>query len=270
MNSTIGKIKIIFIDIDGTLCNTKKQVTEYTKSILGKAKDMGIYIVLCSGRSNESVCEESKNINASRYVISNNGAYVYNYVDDIEIFESVMNKEILQKMWNICEEEEKWELMIEVKERVYINKLTFRQGVCKYKEINNIKDILDQKVFQIVINIYENKGSNKIREILSNEEKIWAPNYGKGIVSDNFFDINNKNIDKGMGIKHLIKHLGIKKEEAIGFGDGINDCVMFRECGIGVAMGNAVDELKNIADYITLTNDEDGVAKFIEKYILHE
>lgn len=267
MNPKLDNIKMIFIDIDGTLYNSEKQVTEYTKNVLTKAKNKGIYVVLCSGRTNKDVCEISKDVNASKYVIASNGAFVYNYVDDVDIFESVMEKENLEKMWILCEKEKKWELIIESKEQAYINELMFRRRPERFVKINKIDDISNKKIFQMVINIEESGKYDKVKEILEKETKIWTPNYGKGTRTA-FFDINNKNIDKGIGIQHLIKDLGIKKEETIGFGDGVNDLAMFRECKIGVAMGNAEQELKNMADYITLKNDEDGVAKFIEKYIL--
>ena len=267
MNPKIDNIKMIFIDIDGTLYNTEKQVTEYTKNILNIVKDKGIYVVLCSGRSNKDVCEISKDVNASKYVISSNGALVYNYVDDLDIFESVMEKESLEKMWTLCENEKKWELIIESKEQVYINELMFRRRPERFIKIDKIDDISNKNIFQMVLNIEESEKGDKVKEILEKEEKIWAPNYGVGVTCA-FFDINNKNIDKGIGIKHLIENLGIKKEETIGFGDGVNDLAMFRECGIGVAMGNAEEKLKDMADYITQTNDEHGVAEFIEKYIL--
>lgn len=265
MNPKLDKIKMIFIDIDGTLYNTEKQVTEYTKNVLNKIKDKGINVVLCSGRSSSSVCKVSKNVNASKYLIANNGAFVYNYIDDIDIFASKIEKGILQKIWNLCKKE-KLELIIEAKYQEYINmnEIILRMELDKYIKIDKIDDIENKKIFQIVINIEKDSKYNNIKEIISNEEKIWTPNYGKGTKSF-FLDINNKNIDKGIGIRHLIKNLGIKKEETIGFGDGVNDLAMFRECGIGVAMENAKEELKNTADYITLTNDEDGVAKFIEK-----
>ncbi len=169
-------------------------------------------------------------------------------------------------MWTLCEREN-LELIIEAKYQEYINEMIFRVESDKYIKIDKIDDIENKKIYQIVINIERDSKYNNIKEIILNQEKIWSPNYGKGIKTF-FLDINNKDIDKGIGIQHLIKNLGIKKEETIGFGDGINDYAMFRECGTGVAMGNAKEELKNTADYITFTNDEDGVAKFIEEYIL--
>ncbi len=267
MTPELNKVKMVFLDIDGTLYNTKKQVTEYTKNILNKAKDEKKYIVLCSGRSNSSVCEISKDINASKYVIACNGSFVYNYENDIEIFENALKKETLENIWNICEKEDV-ELVLESKKITFGNAQVWKREPDKHIKINGIEDIKNKKIMQMVIDNVGMDKRQKIMELLLNDEDMALPNYGINRLGKFWFDINSKNIDKGVGIQHLINKLGIKKEETIGFGDGINDCAMFKACGTRVAMGNAKEELKNMADYITLTNDQNGVATFIEKHIL--
>lgn len=264
ISQKLNNIKMIFLDIDGTLYNSKKQLTEYTKKILNKVAEEGIYVVLCSGRQNSQVCELSKSIDISKYAISCNGAFVYNYEDDIDIAENVMKKESIEKIWSFCKEEN-IKLILEAKKDRYVN---FESDERKHIKIDGIEDILDKKIFQMVIDEIVIEKTEKVKELLISDDNIWTANYGPSYYGNYFFDINNKNIDKGIGIKELIKYLGIKKEETIGFGDGINDYAMIRECGIGIAMGNAEEELKRTADYVTLTNNEDGVAKFIEEYIL--
>ena len=83
-----------------------------------------------------------------------------------------------------------------------------------------------------------------------------------------FFEITNKAVDKGAGLSHLAQSLNIKQEEVIACGDESNDYSMIKYAGLGVAMGNAIDRVKAVANYITDTNDNDGVAKVIEKFIL--
>lgn len=268
MKKDLRNIKIVFLDIDGTLRNSKKEVTEYTKSTLTKLKQKGIYAVLCSGRQGFYMRKLSKDINASKYIIAYNGAAIYDYEDNIDIFESPMEKDTLERMWEFCEKED-LELVLTTKEEIYGNtKASTEQSSGKLKNINNIDDVSDKRIIQVIIEV-KTERSEEIKEILYNQEKAWIANHG---VSDigYFFDVNNKGMDKGIGIAKLIEYLGINKEEAICFGDGVNDYAMFRECGTRVAMGNAEEELKKEADYITLTNDEDGVAKFIEKYILNQ
>ena len=81
-------------------------------------------------------------------------------------------------------------------------------------------------------------------------------------------EVNAAGVNKGTGLVNLGKLLGISREEIMACGDGDNDTVMLREVGLGVAMANAEDQVKEVADYITLSNDEDGVAKAIEKFAL--
>lgn len=266
MNQKLNNIKIIFSDIDGTMCNSEKQVTEYTKNIINRINAKGINIVLCSGRTNLDMRELSKMINASKYVISCNGAFVYNYQDDVDIYKSAMKKESIENIWKFCKKEN-IELILESKKVRYTN---FKNHKKKYIEINDIEDISEESIFQVVMNNVETEKRKEIEKFLLRNEEIWSANHGINKSNKYYYDVNNKNIDKGIGIQQLINSLGIKKEETIGFGDGVNDYAMFRECGISVAMENAEKELKNVANYITLTNNEDGVAKFIEKYILEE
>ena len=83
-----------------------------------------------------------------------------------------------------------------------------------------------------------------------------------------FLEFLNKEVNKGVGVELLAKHLGIKREEVMTFGDAGNDLHMIEYAGLGVAMANAFDEVKEAANYITDTNENDGVAKAIEKFIL--
>lgn len=264
ISQKLNNIKMIFLDIDGTLYNSKKQVTEYTKNILNTVAKEGIYVVLCSGRQCLEVCEISKSIGISKYVITCNGAFAYDYENDIDIFKSIMRKDDIKEIWKCCEKE-RMHLFLEGRKERYIN---FEVKPHKYIKRNRIDEIQDKEILQVVIDNLKDEGIKNVKALLMNNEHIWPANYGPSYCGDYFFDINNKNTDKGIGIKELIKYLGIKKEDTIGFGDGVNDYAMFRECGTGVAMGNAKEELKRVADYVTLTNNEDGVAKFIEEYIL--
>ncbi len=269
MNSRFNNIKTIFVDIDGTLYNSKKQITEYTKGILNKLKQKGIYVVLCTGRTNSSGWNLSKKINASNYVIGDNGASVYDYEEDKPIFESTLDYKEMKSIWDYALKNNA-QIVLNSKGIRYRNIIETSTENIETKQIKNIEELRDKKIYQVVLDSTR-EHAQEMHKFLDNNDSIWVVNYGDSSVRNTyFFDINNKGIDKGTGIKNLLKSLGIKKEEAICFGDGVNDHAMFRECGISVAMGNAKDDLKNMADYITLTNNQDGVAKFLEKYILDE
>lgn len=264
----LNKLKAVFIDIDGTIYNSNAQVTEYTKNVIYKLKEKGIYSILCSGRTNISVCNVSKEAKASKYVIGANGAIVYDYEDNIEIYSSVIEKRDVEKVWNFCEKEH-FGLILEAKYKRYSNSYVYKGSTKEHIKIKNIEEIDNDKIFQMVIVNVDIKKRNIVEDMIVNEERVKIANYGFEGNKLYFFDINNKNIDKGIGIYNILKYLSIEKENTICFGDGLNDYAMFRECGLSIAMGNAQQELKDMANYITSTNDEDGVAKFIEKYILN-
>lgn len=274
MEKKLDKIKAIFLDIDGTLTTSNKIITDYTKNVLKKLKENGIYAILCSGRANSYVCDLSKRINASEYVISNNGAYVYNYKDDKEIFLSYMDLKKIEKIWCYCEKEG-IEILMNLKDKRYANDKAFSRFAREAIKINSFSEIKNEKIPQIVLEAKKEEQSIDIKKIIEEEKSIKIANYGKSKRLEDeqkrieyFFDVNNEGVDKGIAIEKLISFLKIQKDETICFGDSINDYSMFQKCGTSVAMANAKKELKDIADYITLTNDEDGVAKFIEEKIL--
>lgn len=270
LSQKLDNIKMIFVDIDGTLYNSKKQITEYTKSILDKLKERGIYVVLCTGRTNSSVWDLSKEINASKYVIGDNGASVYDYKEEKPIFESTLDYKEIKFIWDYCEKNN-IEILLNSKGIRYGNSIAVSAENTQKKEIDNIEELSNKKIYQVVLDSATNEQAREIQELLETQDNIWIVNHGNSSVRNvYFFDINNKGIDKGIGINHLIEELGIKREDTICFGDGVNDYAMFKHCGISVAMGNAKEELKKLADYTTLTNNEDGVARFIDKYILNE
>ena len=138
------------------------------------------------------------------------------------------------------------------------------------KPIHSINEISNIDIYQIVITSSNEPKMNELKTIVNEIPSLFMANISTRIV-DNltvyFFDIVNVNINKGQAIKHLLNYLNIKKEEAVCIGDHINDYQMFHEVGFKVAMGNANSELIKQADYVTLSNDENGVAYFLNNFI---
>jgi len=143
------------------------------------------------------------------------------------------------------------------------------------KRINSLEDILKENLYQlIVVNDNLNNMIN-LEKYLQNIKDIKLINYNfnyinKKISNYYFFDIVNNNVSKGNAINILLKYLDIKKENTLCFGDSINDIDMFKSCGVKVAMENAIDSLKKESDFITDSNNNDGISKFLNKYILSD
>ncbi len=270
----LKNIKAVFLDVDGTLTNGNKQITEATKIPIKAIKDKGIYIILCSGRSNRDVCKYSKELCASDYTISSNGAQIYNCKTNMNFYKNIIEYNEIKELWEYCNKHD-LELVLNVEDEQIGNNI-FCSNMYKNRTIiRNIEEIKSVDIFQIIINSNNYYGMKECEEYIASKQNLKIANYSKDYINKEinskepyYIFINNKFVDKGTAINKFLKSMNIKKEETICFGDRINDITMFKNCGNTVAMKNADEELKKIADYITLSNEEDGVAEFLKKYIL--
>ena len=250
-----NKIKLIILDIDNTIANNNHEITEYTRNIIKEIKNKGIYVVLCSGRSNNHTIEKSKLCNASPIVISDNGAIIYNYSLQKVYASSSIKKDTIKKIIEICDE--------------YNIDYVLDTINTRYKYIDDIPC----DITQIVVDSTNKEDVNRCADILSSFEDIRIANtnlYNNIEKKDYYFcDITLKEASKGFAIKKLINILNIKENEVICFGDSMNDYTMLEASKYFIAMKNADKKLKEKAFMITEDdNDDDGVAKFINKYIL--
>lgn len=267
-------IKAMFLDVDGTLTNSSKQITEVTRNAIKRVKDKGIYIILCSGRSNRDVCKYSQEVCASDYTISSNGAQIYNYKTDENFYINNIKYHEIKEIWEYCNTHN-LELVLNIKNEQIGNNIFCSSMYNKRTVIKNIEELKDIDIFQIIINSNNYCDMKECEEYIKSRENLKIANYSREYLKKDtnskepyYIFINNKCVDKGTAISEFIKAMNIKKEETICFGDRINDITMFKSCGNTVAMKNADEELKKMADYITLSNEENGVADFLKKFIL--
>lgn len=267
--------KLVAIDMDGTLLKGDKTVSERTKSAIQSAREMGVTVVLATGRPIEGVSkylEELDMYTDKDYVLSYNGALV----------QKTKSKESIAK------------IALEGSDLHYLKKLSNELGVnihafseekglitpknSKYTEveanINNIKineiDIDAISDDEVIIKIMMIDEPEILGPAIDKLPKDVFEKYTVVRSTPYFLEFLNKEVNKGVGVEMLAKHLGIKREEIITLGDAGNDLHMIEYAGLGIAMGNAFDEVKEAADYITDTNENDGVAKAIEKFILNK
>ncbi len=265
----LEQIKIIFIDLDGTLLNNKSEITEYTRKVIQNAMQKGIYIILCSGRASKDMIDKSKFVNAYPIVISDNGALVYNYETNTNIYQDKIKLKELIEIWDFAEKNN-----INIVYNSQLKRLKSKNAKKEGTIIHNASEIEDN-ITQIVVDTNNYDGIKKLKELIKTKytnlenKNLWE---FTDINSNELYfemDISNKFNNKGKAINKVLEYLNIKKENVACFGDQINDFSMFESCGIKISMSNAVYELKQKADFTTeYSNDEDGVAKFIEKYIL--
>lgn len=281
MNNPKKNIKLICIDMDGTLLNSNHEVSERNKLALQKARELGVHIAITTGRLFTSARYYSDLIGISTPVIASNGAYIKNNYDDIAILEIPMPKDIAIEIYSIVK---KHGLSVNFNSW---NTLLRENEVPKTHSYSIMNDYLpeDKKVRFIVtkdlISEINNFEGNILKGIVINDDEnkdnLWAAKeelkttFGDKlhVVSSgsNNFEVMMGSTSKGMATSYLAGTLNIKPEEVMCIGDSENDLSMIKFAGLGVAMGNGLDLIKKVADYITDTNNNDGVAKAIEEFV---
>lgn len=287
--------KLVAIDLDGTMLNKYGIITQNTKDVIKKVQEKGIEVVIASGRTINSVKNFSKEINSQNYFISGNGAITYDIKKDEILFENVLTKNKVLQVVKICDENSIYysvytENGIITKNLNYNTLYYYKENLNKEEKekthINIVQDIYsyienrDEKILKIMIcdanqtvfkAIVKKLGEIKDIEILdvSHMSRKLIKQGTEEIALEYFYtEITSKDVDKWNAIERLINLLGIKNEEVITIGDNANDIKMIKNAGIGVAMGESAAYIKEQANIVAESNDNDGVAKILKKVFL--
>lgn len=244
----MSKIKLIALDMDGTLLNDEEIVTDYTKRVIKRAIDAGIEVVISTGRPIGSCISYAKDLQLPSYVITSNGGQIFT-MDQELIEEHTMDAEKIEKLWNIGYERN-LHMWIIATDAVFVEgrrPSDFHKHQWLKIGYSDLKEIDKLYVME------------KLKQIGSLEITNSTPSN---------LEVNEAGVNKEAALKFLCKRIGITMDEVMTVGDSLNDFKMIKGAGIGVAVSNAQDEILDIADYVTLSNNEDGVAKAIEKFAL--
>lgn len=275
------KYKLVCVDMDGTLLNSRRFVSDATKNAIKRASDLGVDVTVTTGRIYANANYYSRLIGVKSPVIASNGAIIRGKGNEV-IYENVINIDIIKSILILCK---KFNMGINFHtcdsilcagKAMYIMMLGFffkftlksKPEKIKVRYIGNYNKFMEKlknnnKIIKCeVIDL----NSGKIAELRRKIEKIDGIEIASS--SKNNIEITSKSVSKGNAIKVLANYYNIKREEIIAVGDSENDLSMIEYAGLGVAMGNGTEKAKKAADYITETNDNDGVAKAIEKFIL--
>lgn len=264
--------KAIFLDLDGTLLDDDKNVSEENKTAINMAENKGISVCLCSGRQKEFVKEIKKKAGInSQYLISSNGCEIYDFKNNEVLFTANLEKDFSKDVYNYCKSKEHLIRMDTVYGR-YINNMEYEySGEIELSE-NIEKFLSENNVIQITVCTKTEKEIDEaINYIKALGDDVKIENRyqtGNGVWTLWAINLINKNASKGNAIYGLCKYLKIDIKDVIAMGDDLNDISMIKEAGLGVAMGNALPEVKQIANEITKTNNENGVAEIINSKIL--
>lgn len=263
--------KVLVLDIDGTLTNSKKEITEATRQAIWGIMDKGHHVILASGRPTPGMYRYEKELELSKrggYLLSFNGARVVDCVSGEVLHQKLLPLSIVPGLYQYAKERGNGlitylgDTVISAFEPDEYVELEARINNLPIRVVPDFVEFVDYDINKCLMTapaeqaaVYEKELQEKYGDLLS----IYR--------SEPFFiEIMPKNVDKAASLDKMLKAIGMGQENTVCCGDGFNDISMIKYAKVGVAMGNAQPAVKEAADYITATNDEDGLVEVMEKF----
>ncbi len=270
-----NETKVLVLDIDGTLTNSKKQITENTKKSIIHIMEEGHIVMLASGRPTPGMRKYEKELELEKYggyLLSFNGARIINCRTGDIVFQKTLPPVILPGLYKFADENN-CGLMTYLSDNIILGtrsdeyvELEAKINGMPIKEVANLLSFVDFEMNKCLMTAPIEKApafEEKLNEMYGDIISVYR--------SEPFFiEIMPKGVDKASSLNRMLAAVGLKRDNVICCGDGFNDMTMIRYAGIGVAMANAQEKVKQAADFITDSNDEDGIVKVIKKFILNE
>jgi len=267
---------LIAIDLDGTLLNNDHKISEENKQVLRQAIYDGHIVVIATGRPSRASMQYYRELDLKTPMVNFNGALVHHPTNSRwKSTHAPMQHTTALNIVRACYELEVPNIMAEVQDNVFLDRydekiISFFQALESedYKSTLTIgslkKKLADDPTSLLIapneeqIEILQKELNDSHAEFI--EHRNWAAPW-------NIIEVVRKGIHKAVGLQKIANYYGIPKDRIIAFGDEDNDLEMIDYAGVGVAMGNAIDDLKNIAKHITDTNEKSGVASFLSEYL---
>lgn len=259
--------KIVYIDCDGTLQNDKGEISEKTKRIIEKFTEAGNHLVLCTGRPRYHVEKIWREIKCDNFFISSNGAEIYNNEEGKILKGIYLDAEDVIKIYKLAKEND-MEVYAPSEGMEFVIKEVNNSNQCMFPEdINEVRKLVEKnKIKQILLKAKNHKGIEKAKQLVRETENLTILNEFNNSVEPRI-SIGNIKTSKGNALRELTKHLGNTIENTIAIGNDFNDLSMFEMAGKSVAMENAKDYIKEKVDFVTFSNNDDGVAVFLEQLL---
>jgi hypothetical protein len=269
------KYKLLVLDLDGTLTNQKKQVTDHTLRTLLRAQERGLKIVLASGRPTYGIAPLAHLLQLDKYegyILSYNGGEIIDWKTGEMMYSHVLDPDVLPYLYD-CAQRNGFAIvtydgrfvLTEHPDDEYVQKEAIL-NVMEAKRVDNFLEAIHFPVPKCLI-VGE---ATRLAALEKEMHEHLKDRMGVFRSEPYFLELVPKGIDKAQSLAVLLEEIGMKREEMICVGDGFNDLSMIRYAGLGVAMANAQEVVREHADYITLSNEEDGVAAVVEKFFLNE
>ena len=256
-------VKLILSDLDGTLLRDDKTISKESENAFAQARKNGVLVGFCTSRARLNVKEYLKQVQTD-FLISNGGACVF--VGDSIIYNNSFtveeSRKLFSSIYDICGKD--IEMTADMPDALFWNRELKDQNYVYSREFtyNDFSDF-NEPVMKICVHTWDEQKAEQIAGVLG-QDKIDFLKF-----SDiPWYKFSKKEATKENAIKALSSYLNIPLEDMAAFGDDFNDIGMLKMCGTGVAMQNAIDEVKACADEVTLSNNDDGVAEWIKRHVL--
>ena len=251
------RVKAIIVDLDRTLLHTDKTLSPYTLEVLKKCKKNGIKIMIATARPWRNTVPYCEMLDFDALSVTNGARIICND----KCTEYGISKKSAEKLLTSFRHYPDFRITLETGDVAYSN-----------KPIEDYETV----VLEDLVSVAKSEGTLKILVGIDRHDTLEIV---KGVLTEDLYytvangrllQIMDKSATKWNGVKAMLEINNISASEAIYFGDDYDDIESIKKCGIGVAVSNGINDVKSIADYITDSNDEDGVAKFIERLILYK
>lgn len=265
-------IRLVALDLDDTLLTPAGEISMQSRIVLQRVRDMGIVVTLATGRMFESAVQFARELSLDAPIITYQGALI----------KTGLTGEVLRSL-HIAGEQARAVLRYLEGEPVHVN-LYLDDGlhVCELNDvargyashvnvgIREAGRLSDLPLVDAVKIVAIGDPSYIRNHLLLRTQKLFGADLTVNTSRPHFLEIGHMDAKKSAALAFLGSRFGIRREEVLAIGDGQNDLDMIEYAGVGIAMGNADEEVKAVADYITATNDAEGVAKALRRFILEE
>lgn len=271
-------IKLIALDLDGTTLGSSG-ISDKTVDALNAAAKKGVHVVIATGRTFSALPEDISKLGCIEYVISSNGAHINYLPEDKIIYSNCISEEAASAVGKLLSENEDYPIEVFTGGKAYIDEDVFKNLKANGSDYMNVEYISKTRkpvpgIYDFLLNHKKNIENINIHfRDLTDKERFWQVLLKQKdiTVTSSFIhniEIGGSTTSKATAIAELCKRLNVLQENVMACGDSPNDGAMIKAAGIGVAMGNADQSIKDIADFITLSNTEDGVAYAVKKFVL--
>ncbi len=276
-------MKILCLDIDGTLFNSQKKISEKTKEGLINFQKQGNRIILASGRPTQGIMHIAYELEMEAYhglLISYNGSQVYDLTTKEVVFNQAISIEDSKKVIHHCKQFDQLHIMVDYEDSFYVEDVydcmiqkdgkpfniiqyEAREGHMLLKEVWDLEDFVYFPTNKILTTADPSYLQKHYQEI----SKPFKENLNSMFTADFYYEFTAKGIDKAKALSFIQEKYDLDSKDMIAFGDGQNDQTMLQFAGIGIAMENAVESLKEVADLITKSCDDDGIIYALEELL---